>query len=52
MGAQKPGFLRKYFVVASRFGKNPVSLVVTISYVSRNLRATTQETGFFANFAP
>ncbi len=28
MGAQKPGFLRKYFVVDSRFGKNPVSLVL------------------------
>jgi hypothetical protein len=27
MGAQKPGFLGKYCVVAHRFGKNPVSLV-------------------------
>ena len=51
MRVQKPGFLRKYFVVARRFGKNPVSLLLTISYVSRDLRAATQETGFLANFA-
>jgi hypothetical protein len=51
MRTQKQGFLGKYFVVTSRFNKNPVSLVLTISYVSQDLRATTQETGFFANFA-
>ena len=27
MGPQKPGFLRQYFVITGRFGKNPVSLV-------------------------
>ena len=26
-GAQKPAFLRKYFVTARRFGKNPVSSI-------------------------
>ena len=27
MRLQKPGFLRKYLVAASKFGKNPVSFV-------------------------